>query len=89
MRLRTIKKSSQIHKLRFFFVRPQNTWIFGWCYSQFSKDQRSEFNNEAFPKVFFGLKVLVISLSCVKRAFNRKSKYYLSGLKLFRFFYFW
>ena len=62
----TVKNYFQLHKLMFSFVKPQST--------RFKRNQRSQFNNKTFPKIFFGMDVLGMSLPYLKSIFNRLSE---------------
>ena len=57
----------------------------------FGRDQRSQFNNNTFPKIFSATKVLGLCLPCIKReSFSCTSEMFFSlGLKLFKLSYFW
>ena len=69
--LPTIRKTTIFNRIReVFFVRPKNTWILSFCQCWFERDQKSQFKNKRFPKIFFTLRLLSMYLPYVKKYFQ-------------------
>ena len=68
--LLTVKKYFQLHQLWFLLLDLKTLRFFRCYYTHFGRDQRSQFNNDAFPKKFSAFEDLGMCLPYVKIYFQ-------------------
>ena len=69
--LPTIRKTTIFNRIReVFFVRPKNTWILSFCQCWFERDQKSQFKNKRFPKIFFYIETFKHVPTLCKKIFS-------------------